>query len=684
MVAWPNASSGAKEAGMTFLEPLLLWALPLALLPIAIHLLNLRRHRRVEWGAMQFLIRAQKQRRGHTRLRHLLILTMRSLALAALVFLISRPLAGRWFAWMGGRPDTVILLLDRSPSMEQQDLQSGLTKRQIAINRFIDALQTDASGRDLVLVSNTSSPPVTLENAAALRELPATGAFDASTDVPGMLAAALEYMIGNQTGRTDIWICSDLQSTDWQQDSGKWASVVSGFEALRQPVRFHLLTYSAELQDNVSVRLNRIERQAGTIQDQLALDIELRQPREDGGRTVPLSIILDGSRTNVEVAMTGPRVRLTNHLIPIERQREQGWGKLQVPNDGNRRDNEFFFCYGKRFVERAEIYAEMPEAAWPLRLAAIPSNQRPSDAEFSASREGTEPGRGTDEISDFDQTALVLWQGPLPQGKAAERLKAFVLEGGQLILFPPRDVGSAEFLGVRWGGWQPPNPATSFTIEQWRDDSGLLANTESGAALPVTRLEVTQYCRLEGAGQVYARLDSGDPLLLRLPTDRGGVYVCCTLPQAPYSNLARQGIVFFAMVQRALQAGHARLLADQLGEINAIAETDPGDQVRQLEGWEEGRVSVEQPFVAGVYRVNERMVAQNRPAGEDLPERISKDDLAEILGSLDYRIVEDTLQAGQPLVTEIWRWLALLLLGALIVEGLLCLPDVRPTRWPAA
>ena len=44
---------------MTFLQPLLLLGLPLALLPIIIHLIHLYRRRRVKWTAMIFLHAAQ-------------------------------------------------------------------------------------------------------------------------------------------------------------------------------------------------------------------------------------------------------------------------------------------------------------------------------------------------------------------------------------------------------------------------------------------------------------------------------------------------------------------------------------------------------------------------------------------------------------------------------------------------
>ena len=40
---------------MTFLQPWLLWALPLIFLPVLIHLFNRLRHRSMPWAAMMFL-----------------------------------------------------------------------------------------------------------------------------------------------------------------------------------------------------------------------------------------------------------------------------------------------------------------------------------------------------------------------------------------------------------------------------------------------------------------------------------------------------------------------------------------------------------------------------------------------------------------------------------------------------
>ena len=66
---------------MSFLQPFLLIALPIASLPIIIHLINQRRYQTTRWAAMMFLLAANKMSRGYARLRQWLILAMRVLAI---------------------------------------------------------------------------------------------------------------------------------------------------------------------------------------------------------------------------------------------------------------------------------------------------------------------------------------------------------------------------------------------------------------------------------------------------------------------------------------------------------------------------------------------------------------------------------------------------------------------------
>ena len=67
---------------MFFLSPLLLWFLAAASVPVIIHLINRRRHKTIQWAAMQFLLKAARESRGKKKLRHILILTCRALGIA--------------------------------------------------------------------------------------------------------------------------------------------------------------------------------------------------------------------------------------------------------------------------------------------------------------------------------------------------------------------------------------------------------------------------------------------------------------------------------------------------------------------------------------------------------------------------------------------------------------------------
>src|SRR5688572_29141761 len=144
---------------MTFLQPFILWGLPLLLIPIIIHLLNRMRHRPQPWGAMRFLRSANQSSINQAKLRQLLVLLFRLLAVVALVFFLSRPLAGGWLGWaLSPAPEVVVLILDRSASMETISGADGKTRRQQALELWRDALGSFQSSR-LVLLESASRLP---------------------------------------------------------------------------------------------------------------------------------------------------------------------------------------------------------------------------------------------------------------------------------------------------------------------------------------------------------------------------------------------------------------------------------------------------------------------------------------------------------------------------------------------
>ena len=66
---------------MTFLNPLMLTGLVVVAVPLLIHLLNRRKARTVDWGAMQFLAASLARRNKKIIIEELILMALRCLGL---------------------------------------------------------------------------------------------------------------------------------------------------------------------------------------------------------------------------------------------------------------------------------------------------------------------------------------------------------------------------------------------------------------------------------------------------------------------------------------------------------------------------------------------------------------------------------------------------------------------------
>jgi aerotolerance regulator-like protein len=104
---------------MDFAHPGYLWGALAVALPILVHLFNQRRPRPLAFGAMEFVLRSQRQKASRLRLRQILLLALRCLLIAAVAFALARPQLrpkGLQSAQVLG-PQATALVLDASLSM---------------------------------------------------------------------------------------------------------------------------------------------------------------------------------------------------------------------------------------------------------------------------------------------------------------------------------------------------------------------------------------------------------------------------------------------------------------------------------------------------------------------------------------------------------------------------------------
>lgn len=661
---------------MSFLQPLALIALPLMALPIIIHLINQQRHRTIPWAAMMFLMRAKRMSRGMARLRHLLILLMRVLAIGALIFAISRPLSGGWLGSVGlSKPDATLILLDRSASMEMQDLQAGESKRSTALKRLAQLLEQGDYGTHLLLIDSASGQMQELDSPKALLNLPMTGASATSANIPSMLETALAYLEANESGRAEIWICSDLNENDWDVHSGRWNAIRQAFAQL-EGVHHFLLAYTDPPSNNLSVRVENVQRWKRGNDAELILDVMVRTNGNSGGtRRVPIEFEVNNVQSVVEVELDTLGASLQGHRIPIDAKLSSGWGSVSLPGDANPLDNRFLFVFSEPPVRKAVVVSDDKRIGEAFRRAlAIPLDPRLQH------QADVIPINRVAEI-DWESTGLLIWQGALPSGLVAEQIEHFVNSGRVVMFFPPAQNAGEQLFASHWGDWQSADGQEVAKVAWWRGDADLLAHVESGDALPLNGLRTYRYRTLESPGTPLARFDDEIPLLTRAPTDHGAIYFCSTLPTAQFSSLERDGIVFYIMLQRALTQGCLTLTAAAQRDVGVgvLADRDQWESVASAEN----TASVSQRELhAGVYREGEYWVALNRSQAEDTAKTSPVETVDALFDGLSYRRIDVDVGDTSALASELWRIFLIAMALALILEAVLSLPSRKTEATP--
>ncbi len=652
---------------MTFLQPNLLWALPLVLVPVVIHLINRLRHKPQPWAAMMFLVAASRASTSHAKLRQWLVLLFRVLAVLALVLFLSRPLAGGWLGWaMAAAPDVILLVLDRSASMETKPGDGQPTRREQALRLFAEGAKPFERTSRLVLLDSASRGAQEVASAESLTQVTSALASDTAADLPAMLQTALDWIARTKPGTVEIWLASDLQRSNWQPDSERWAALAAQFAALPQGARLRLLALNqAGTANNIAVSVAELNRRAGAQAAELDLVLQFERNTATPAK-VPLAITLDGRVSTIEVTLEGQEARYRHRLV-LDSPTASGWGKVELPPDANGRDNTAYFVFGLPPALRTVVVAADGASGRFLKFAAAPLL-----ADTNRVAELVTPEKFAN--GSLPETALVLWHAPLPTGGVVEKLRLFAEAGGAVLFFAAGEAGRFENSG--FGQVETAAEDKPWAITKWDEKEGPLARTEEGLNLPLADLLIAKRQAVTGEPGAVAMFGDGGAWLTRRNVGKGQMLFCATALSPEWSSLS-EGTVLVPLVQRLLLAGGRRFTESAL---LACGETTFGVG----EAWTtvDAAAAKDIRLEAGVYRLGPRLVAVNRPARESDAEVLESEKARQLFGKISVRLFDEARQGKAGLQSELWRFFLLAMGGFLLLEAALILPP--KTREPAA
>ncbi|MEZ4874923.1 MAG: BatA domain-containing protein [Flavobacteriaceae bacterium] len=188
---------------MQFKYPEILYALFLLLIPIFVHLFQLRRFQKVDFTNVAFLKKATIQTRKSSQLKKWLTLLARLLALAAIIFAFAQPFSASKKA-LNTEKETVIYI-DNSFSMEAKGPNGPMLKR--ALQELYEILD----GEEKISWFTNDEAKRNISQSDFKSEVLSIGYSQNQWDLPDVLLKAKQLFSNSPTALKRLVIISDFQ-----------------------------------------------------------------------------------------------------------------------------------------------------------------------------------------------------------------------------------------------------------------------------------------------------------------------------------------------------------------------------------------------------------------------------------------------------------------------------------------
>jgi len=449
---------------MTFLNPLYLFGLLAAGIPIVIHLLTRRRPKRIPFSSVEFLREVNVAQLRRFRLREFLLLALRTLAIALLALALSKPaLKGAVGPGAGQANSSVVLLIDRSASMGALEGKELLSARAQARARAV--LESLDAGDEVQVIAFDAEPEALFPQPSP--DLARAGAAVASIE-PRPFATDLDAAVGRglavlrQSARVnkELYVISDLQRAGLPGAGGAAAATATAgadsgaaLGAAPSGLRFYVLPLAGALRpENLAVTGARLRGAAGAASGYVQAQAGPASGLDDGAAVDVTVQSFGGAGGEVAVGVRSGGRELGRAFVPLGAgegralvplsARPDGGGEAFLPEDALEIDNHRWFAAGPGGRIRVALVEGGSRGVSPLALA-LGAGQEAGRVDVVRLESGALTA-GT--LAGFD--ALVLND----VAELGENSLAAVVDharggGGVAIILGPR--ASATFYGAR-------------------------------------------------------------------------------------------------------------------------------------------------------------------------------------------------------------------------------------------
>ncbi|HEX9108098.1 MAG TPA: BatA domain-containing protein, partial [Longimicrobiales bacterium] len=404
---------------LSFLAPAFLIGLAAVGVPLLIHLVQRERKRVLPFPSLMFLERLPYRSVRRRRVRHPLLLLLRSLALVLLAAAFARPLLTRSSALprLAGGAREVVLLLDRSYSMGYAGRWSAARAAAsrvlagLAPGDHVSLVVFDA-GAAVVVPPGTDAAPVR----AVLDTLkPGWG----RTRYAPALKLAADILGASRLERREAVLISDFQK------NGRDAA-----DAIRLPpgARLTPLRVGTEPAPDLAVTGVSFRREAVPGGERVSATARVASTGAGAPTALPVTLELDGHAVQTVRATVPASGAASVAFAPFMLAHSQTLGTVRIAPDALPADDQYHFVLSAGQSLRV-LVLDAGGAAPSLYLHRALAFAEPPG--FEVTRQDAALVRG----ADLERAAVVvLDDAPFPGGEAGRRLREWVAKGGGLVV----------------------------------------------------------------------------------------------------------------------------------------------------------------------------------------------------------------------------------------------------------
>ncbi|MCR4416901.1 MAG: VWA domain-containing protein [Ignavibacteria bacterium] len=418
---------------MTFLNPLVLFGLIAASIPIIIHLLNLRKLKVIEFSSLQFLKEMQKNKMRKIKIKQILLLILRTLVIIFLVLSFARPtIRNVKIAGLGSEvKNTIILVIDDTPSMSVEDKKGTYISQAKKIAEKI--LEMTEEGDEIYLLKFSELSVLKedfnpLSKNLVLNEIENVEVKDVSKTFIDVFISLSKILEKTTNLSKEIYILTDFQKTNLSDNLSELPKLDKSFDA---NTRIYVFKIGEKDAFNISIDSLQVLTRIFEINKPVSISATLNNYSSEKGINVSTNLYFNDRK----VAQKGIDLNsnASGNFTFIGQIKEYGFnsGKLEIEEDDFLKDNVRFFNFYVPEKIKVLMVSENQNDLLFINLVLSQTLDDNSEPIFSITQSSTQFFNSY-KLENYD---IIILSSP-EKIFNLNSLKNYILNGGKILILP--------------------------------------------------------------------------------------------------------------------------------------------------------------------------------------------------------------------------------------------------------